>query len=359
MRFFILFTFCWLAIVGCSDEPTLIDPMPDDEEEEEEEEQRIYKSETFDLGDYDVEIYYPSDYDSTKRYPILYFNDGGLFADVFGLLQFVETDPFLMVGILGQNPRAERFLPYFDPDIGDYTPGAEAYSTFIVEEVVPFVEGKYNVNSSKRAIFGISFGGIHATWIGIRYPEVFTFVGALSPSFWVDEGAILSESVSSLVQSGVGVPHRFYFDRGTAEWRNFVSFVSHLKSAGLEYGQNIFYYEVIGAAHETEYWALRIKVPLKLFLEGNPEEQLKGLELQTYCIPHEQASNPPHQRLNPIVSYTNGVIMSVMTEATFEITAGSGMVMSDGTYTVTSGSTMTVNVSYKGFSKSIVLSGCD
>ena len=360
MRVFLFFAFFLLITIGCSDDMPLIDPMPEEEEEEEEEEQqRIYMSETYDLGDYSVEIYYPSDYDSTKRYPILYFNDGGLFADVFGLLQFVESDPFLMVGILGQNPRAERFLAYHDSDLEDYTPGAAEYSAFIVEDIIPFVEGKYNVNSTKRAIFGISFGGIHATWIGIHYPEVFTFVGALSPSFWVDNEAILKESVSSLIQSGVGVPHRFYFDRGTAEWRNFVPFISHLKSAGLEYGTNIFYYEVIGAAHETEFWALRLRVPFKLFMEGNPEDQLRGLELQSYCIPNEQTSSPPYPRLNPIISYDNGVIMSVMTEATYEITSGSGTVKSDGTYSVTGGSSMTVKVQYKGFTKSIVLSACD
>jgi len=362
-RGLVICTLFWMVVMGCSDEPLLINPNPNneekEEEEEEEEEQRIYMSEIYELGDYSVEIYYPSDYDSTSKYPILYFNDGGLFADVFGLLTFKETDPFLMVGILGQNPRAERFLPYYDANFGDYTPGAEEYSKFIVEDIIPFVEGKYSVNSSKRAIFGISFGGIHATWIGIQYPQVFKFVGALSPSFWVADGAIFSESVGSLVQSGVGVPHRFYFDRGTKEWRNLVPFISHLESADLEYGTNIFYYEVIGAAHESEYWARRIIVPFKLFLEGNPEDKLRGLELQSYCIPNTSPSLPSFSRLNPIVSYENGVIMSVMTEATYNIIEGSGTVMSDGTYSIASGNSMTVEVVYKDFSKTIILSACD
>jgi pimeloyl-ACP methyl ester carboxylesterase len=262
-----------------------------------------------------------------------------------------------MVGILGLNPRAERFLPYLDSNLDDYTPGAEEYSAFIVDQILPFVEGKYNINSSKRAIFGISFGGIHATWIGIRYPGVFSFIGALSPSYWVANEAIFKESVSGLVQSGPSIPHRFYFDRGTGEWSDIVPFIAHLKSADLEYATNIFYYEVVGAKHETEYWALRIQVPFRLFMEGNPESEIRGLEIQSYCIP--DAPNPALPKLNPIISYKNGVIMSVMTEATYEITAGSGNVRQDGSYTVSSGTSMTVKVSYKGFSKSIVLSSCE
>ena len=81
--------------------------------------------------------------------------------------------------------------------------------------------------------------------------------------------------------------------------------------------------------------------------------------MQSYCIPDDPMSNPPFPRLNPIVSYDNGVIMSVMTEATYNVTAGSGTVLSDGTYSVASGSSMTVEVGYKGFTKSITLSGCD
>ena len=59
-------------IVGCSDddEPLAID--------------REYLSEPFFLpSGINVDVYFPSDYDEGREYPIVYFNDGDGFADVF------------------------------------------------------------------------------------------------------------------------------------------------------------------------------------------------------------------------------------------------------------------------------------
>jgi len=321
-----------------------------------------YTSEQFAVGGLDIEISIPPGYEASTRYPTIYVNDGDLFAEVYGSLTNLEgIDPFIMVGISADNTRGERFSAYEDPDLtatyGEFTPGADAYTQAIVDEVIPFVEGKYR--SSKRALFGISLGGLHATWAGIKYPDAFRFIAALSPSYWVGNRALFEESLEPLRPAGFASPRVFYLDRGTAEWRNFLPFVESLKSVELVYAQNIFYYEVPGADHESPFWQARIDVPLRLFLEGIAQAALVDMELSTTCSDDLDAPGSEQSRLNPIVTYDNGVKFSVMTEAEFTVVAGSGSVNPDGTYVVDSGSSMTVECSYMGISKQVVVDKCN
>ncbi len=261
----------FLLLTGCSsdDEPDIIENDPEDPEEIVEKPfNRTYEVDKQQVGDYFVEIFYPSDYESTRLYPIMYFNDGDLMAEIFGRLTSLRIDPFIMVGIAATNPRAERFLAYDDPGIPN-EPRAREYSEAIVNEIIPAVESQYSVNTLKRAIFGISFGGLHATWIGIKYPDVFSFSGAISPSFWVGGDAIMSDTVDQLKVQGPSNSNTFYFDRGTAEWYQLTPFIDHLKiNAGLRYGKEIFYYEVLGATHSGPSWEQRVTSHLGCSLKG-------------------------------------------------------------------------------------------
>lgn len=325
---------------------------------------RTYARENYSIGDWGLEIYVPSDYDSTSQYPVLYFNDGDLYADVFGSLTSVEAPAFIMVGISGDNSRAERFMPYEDPDVsadlGAYTPNASLYSEAIIEEIMPFVEDKFNIDANKKAIFGISLGGLHATWMAIVYPQVFNFVGALSPSYWVAEEAIFRENLGALDPPGLSVATKIYFDRGSAEWRNHLSFVANLKSAGLVYGRSLFYYEVIGGNHSPEHWQIRIDIPFKLFLEGiGASDEPSQLELRSYCANDLTNNEASTTRVNPIVHYENGIKFSVMSEAEYTITLGSGSIADDGTYSISSGSTMDVEATYKGVTDNERLTDCN
>jgi len=325
---------------------------------------RTYSTETYSVGDWGIQIYVPSDFDSTSTYPIIYFNDGDLFADVFGFLTSLEASAFIMVGITGDNSRAERFLSYNDPvvsaDLGAYTPSANIYSDAIVEEIIPFVEDKFKIDRNKKAFFGISLGGLHATWMAIKYPQVFNFIGAISPSYWVANEAVFEENLSALDPPGLAVPTKLYFDRGSAEWRNHLSFVSRLETAGLVYGKSLFYYEVIGANHALEDWQFRINVPFRLFMEGiGPSEAPTLLKLHAYCAQDLTNNNANTTRLNPIIQYENGINFSLMSEAEYTINQGSGSIADDGTYTISSGSSMTVEAAYQGLTDVETLNDCN
>ncbi len=370
MKEFSLFSFLFLVLffglTNCSDEDQLVTP-PDntgngsmDTMDTSGNNPRTYSTESFTIGDWGIEIYVPSDYDSTEQYPVIYFNDGDLYADVFGFLPTLEAPAFIMVGISGSNDRAERFSPYDDPVLGNYTPSADIYSDAIVNEIMPFVEDRYSINNFKKAIFGISLGGLHATWLAIKYPNAFNFVGAISPSYWVANEAIFGEDLSGLNPPGVGTSTKVYFDRGSSEWRNHLSFVSKLKATGLNYGQSIFYYEVLGADHTTEDWLIRIDNPFRLFIEGiDFSDEPTDLDFRSYCAFDLTNNDAKTTRANPIIYYENGIRFSVMPEAEYTITQGSGSIADDGTYNISNGSSMVVEAAYKGLTDVTTLNTCN
>ena len=364
----LLFTAFLLGVLGCSSDDGVIDIIPvdpmDTMNDPGNDPMRTYTSDTYSVGDWTVEVFVPSDYDSTLRYPALYFNDGDLFGDLFAVLTTLDAPPFIMIGLSGSNSRSERFLPYEDAgvsdELGPYTPNASGYSDAIVGEIIPFVEANFNINRNKQALFGISFGGLHATWMAINYPQVFSFVGAMSPSYWVADESIFGEDLSGLDPPGLSVPTRIYYDRGQAEWRNHLSFISKLKGAGLEYGESLFYYEVPGADHMAEDWLLRIDVPFRLFLEGvDSAEDPTLFELRSYCAQDLSNNDKNTTRLNPIVYYENGVRFSVITEANYDITNGSGTIGTDGTYVINGGTSMVVRATYQGMVATQKVSECN
>jgi len=262
-----------------------------------------------------------------------------------------------MVGVHAGSNRNNKYIPYDDPWItqnwGSYTPDAASYSQSFVGEIIPYVEERFNIDEKRRAIFGMSLGGLHAAWIGLKYPDYFSFVGAMSPSFWVDNYSILNESVKELTTS-----NHFYFDMGTREWNYYVPFITTLKRGGLRYGKNIFYYEVFGGSHSGGDWGRRIHIPFLLFLNGGSNSGVVNYELFNECIPSVVTPGLYFQRLNPVVTFEDGIKYSLTTEAGYEIIEGDGEVTTDGRYEVANGSSMKVKVSYSNWSQEIVLTNC-
>jgi len=60
-------------------------------------------------------------------------------------------------------------------------PGAR-YETYLVQEFLPAVLARYGSDSGSVGIAGVSMGGYGALVLGLRHPDVFRFVGALSAS---------------------------------------------------------------------------------------------------------------------------------------------------------------------------------
>ncbi|MBQ3285705.1 MAG: starch-binding protein [Ruminococcus sp.] len=192
-----------------------------------------------------VWIYLPDGYDpddTSKKYSVLYMDDGqvmlGTLPDddwrcdkTVRSMMNNGSDGIIIVGISSlEGTRDSEMRPYIGEPIWDeglreeflqtgteeelleqykdYC-GGEEFADFTVNTVIPYVEANYNVNSV-RGFTGSSGGGLMAFYIGLEYPEVFDYVGVMSPSLNIYDASVWDEYLSTKDFSGK-VPRMYIF----------------------------------------------------------------------------------------------------------------------------------------------------
>ena len=149
------------------------------------------------LGDdRQINVWYPAGYgDGRPLAGVIYLLDGGDtqdFPHIAGLGQLGALSwtfkPFLVVGIETQErqyeltppPTDERFISAF-PESG----GAPEFRQFILNEVKPFIEGRYRTGR-RDILMGESLAGLFVIDTLLEAPESFDDYIAISPSLWWD-----------------------------------------------------------------------------------------------------------------------------------------------------------------------------
>lgn len=152
-----------------------------------------------------LNIYLPEGYsaDSAKTYPVIYLLDGSAnedFIHIVGLVQYltmIETMPkSIVVGIANVDRKRDFTFPTtVKEDLKDFptTGKSEKFISFIEKELQPFIQKKYKTNESKT-IIGQSLGGLLATEILLKKPQLFTNYMIISPSLWWDNESLLTEA---------------------------------------------------------------------------------------------------------------------------------------------------------------------
>jgi len=152
-----------------------------------------------------LNIYLPEDYspDSVATYPVIYLLDGSAnedFIHIVGLVQFltmIEKMPkAIVVGIANVDRKRDFTFPTtIKQDLIDYptTGKSEKFIAFIEKELQPFIAEKYKTNTSKT-IIGQSLGGLLATEILIRKPQLFDNYVIISPSLWWNNESLLTDA---------------------------------------------------------------------------------------------------------------------------------------------------------------------
>ena len=147
-------------------------------------------------------VYLPPGYaDGTRRYPVLYVNDGQDRQAVKlreTLQQLIESGEIRAPIVVAIDMPPDRMGAYGLSDRktgknlvaktrhGDIGANAHAYSEWLAHTLVPAIDARYRTRTTPdaRAILGWSLGGLNAFNLGWQYPEVFGRAGAFSPSFW-------------------------------------------------------------------------------------------------------------------------------------------------------------------------------
>ena len=158
-----------------------------------------------------LNIYTPADYDKhpDSTYPVIYLLDGAAdedFVHITGLVQYLNMidvlPPSIVVGIANVDRRHDLTAPSKVPEDLKLVPtsgGSAAFMDYIEKEVEPQIQHSYRCNGHTTLI-GQSLGGLFATEILLRRPQLFSDYIIISPSLWWSNEALLHEAPQLLSQ---------------------------------------------------------------------------------------------------------------------------------------------------------------
>ena len=155
-----------------------------------------------------LNIYLPADYHPDSLYPVLYVLDGGLdedFIHITGLVQFFnlmyDMHPCIVVGIVNVDRKRDfTFWPQDSTYTKEFpsTGFSNHFMQFVGTELQPYIESQYHSNGT-RMLIGQSLGGLMATEMLLKQPQLFTHYFIVSPSLWWDNERLLEEADSLLL----------------------------------------------------------------------------------------------------------------------------------------------------------------
>lgn len=225
----------------------------------------------------DLIVYLPPGYDDQPQrpFPVLYLHDGQNLFD--GSTSFIpgmdwhvgqtaddrilagRVEPLIIVGVYNAGKqRLGEYTPTRAPKLGGGS--ANRYAKFLLEEVQPMVKGNYRVltGAENTGIGGSSLGGLVSLYLGLRQPQIFGKIAALSPSVWWNQRVILRFAESAPVRP---LP-RIWLDIGTREGPRIVEDVERFRDIllhkGWRLGHDLAYQRVEGAEHNEAAWAARV-----------------------------------------------------------------------------------------------------
>ena len=184
---------------------------------------------------YKIEVVKPTDYDSSKSYPVVYLLDPYLYIDSLKSIASQYKDEnkindIIIVGIdyTDANPNIARVNDYYYPsataqeiiDAGITTGGGEKFHTFMKNELIPYIEAKYSCDTTQRTLMGHSAGGYMPLYsLFVHYKDSTTpftnFVAASPGIFWADGYIIGQETLTSASNSTINA--KLYMSYGSLD----------------------------------------------------------------------------------------------------------------------------------------------
>ena len=187
----------------------------------------------------------------------------------------------IVVGIdyPGQD-RSSEYLPYPDPHHQQYDVAApkevrgKEYVTFLLTEVMPFIEKKYRVSlgAANTGIGGASYGGVISLYTALIHPGVFGHVLVESPVLGVGNGQLLKDA-----EQAKQLPQKMFVAMGTKETHDaaynaeLVKDTEELQTILRKKGMGPTRLKVVideGATHNESAWSRRLPEAL-IFLYGH------------------------------------------------------------------------------------------
>ena len=230
------------------------------------------------LGGYrKFEVYMPA-IESSDPLPVVYMTDGQAFDRYTGPIDWKiengEIQPIIVVaihngGYVGDRNKVQSIE--FDYRAKEYLGGLgderyEQHCSFLIEEVMPFVEENHNASSdkSKRALSGYSNGGAYVLTASVDHPDLFGHVFPYSVAFFDRDD--LKENLKG--KSDKLPKYRFaagileHFIKGTQESHAIV------KDAGVDAEIRTYV-----AGHDPLLWKVALLEDLQAIFPGSEKKQ--------------------------------------------------------------------------------------
>ncbi|GAB3503267.1 alpha/beta hydrolase-fold protein [Spirosoma knui] len=188
---------------------------------------RILNGETYQLL-----VHFPDQYDTTKRYDVLYVLDGldafPMAISCLGILHGECEKNYQEPILIGISDGAMIGKPGNKRD-RDYTPtafttkwgasgggGGPKFLQFIEQEVIPFVEKRYPVKPN-RVLYGYSYGGLFASYALLSNPNLFQKVLIGSPSLFADNNVIVRKLLPDYAHSHTDLSTKVWLSVGQTD----------------------------------------------------------------------------------------------------------------------------------------------
>ncbi len=224
----------------------------------------------------DLIVYLPPGYGDQphRRFPVLYLHDGQNLFD--GATSFIPgqdwhvgstvdqcihegaVEPLIIVGMYNTKARIREYTPTHVPKLGGGR--ADRYAKFLIEEVKSFVDLEYRTlgGAEHTGIGGSSLGGLVSLYLGLKHPNLFGRIAALSPSVWWNQ-LVIHRFVESM---HIEPRPRIWLDIGTREGPRIVHDVERFRDVLLQRGwrpeHDLHYERIEGAEHNEAAWAKRV-----------------------------------------------------------------------------------------------------
>lgn len=244
-----------------------------------------------------VRVILPKDYyETNKSYPVLYMHDGQYLIDnspysncSWNVLKTADelherTKGIIIVGMDSHaKKRILEYSPFFTRSVkqhmlkeigipeSEIKPEADEYGDFIVNQLKPILDSEYRTLRDKdnTYIAGSSCGGIISIYLGIKYQNIFSVIGAFSPAYWFVRDELFQYILKSNVDSNI----RIYHDMGTEENTNYSplyvklhkKFEQTISTKITDENRCMILDE--GATHSECYWAKRFKIFLEFLYQ--------------------------------------------------------------------------------------------
>lgn len=270
-------------------------------------------------------IYLPNDYDSnsTKKYPVLYLQDGQncfdnltSFAGEWGIDETLsakqKNGDYGCIAVAidnGGGSRIDEYSPYINAQYGGGK--GDAYLDFIVSTLKPYIDSAYRTKTDYKntAIIGSSMGGLISSYAMLKYANVFGKAGVFSPALWFSN-LIFVDAINNNKTSN----QKYYFVCGRNESSTMVKWVDSLNAILITKGfkNNVDIKNVVKqeGTHTESFWKAEFGSCYDwLFKENNVSVKKKdevSTSLEIYPNPAKEelniASNFP---INSISIYNN------------------------------------------------------